>query len=388
MKINYSLVGMGGIARVHLMGLRNIPLMGLKLDADINLTGLLTTHTEKNSELARGIGFENVVGSIEDLVKIPDLDVIDICTPNYLHKEQIMTAIEANKHVYCEKPLALNRDHAIQIMDTLEKNYVHNQMGFVLRFLPSVMRARAMLKNNILGKIYAIRGELYHSSYLNPQKKLTWRLNQQRSGGGALADLGSHMIDLVHFLLGEIETIQAWTDTIVTQRPTDNGELRDVDVDDWALLMVKLKNGVKGTVEASRVAVGNDGTRLEIYGEKGSICIDPDNTYFPRFVDNRSKPIDAIDELIDDEEINELLKIYPTPKLSQGWMIDVHTASLACFLKTVTTNSKPSFAPDFREGYKTQEVVDCAYRSSEENSLPVNIDYQRRGFEDDKGNNI
>lgn len=376
MKINYSLVGMGGIAKTHLMGLRNIPLLGLQLDAEINLVGLLTTHIKENKEYAHSIGFDNVVENLEDLVRIPNLDVVDICTPNYLHKEQILAFIEADKHVYCEKPLALNSFEANEILNAVENSSVQNQMGFVLRFLPAIARAHAMLNNNLIGKVHTVRAEIYHSSYLNTNKKITWRLSKEKSGGGALADLGSHMIDLVHFLLGEIETVQAWTETIIKQRPTNNGEIKEVDVDDWALLMIKLKKGIKGTIEASRVATGGEGIRVEIYGEEGSIQINPDNPYLPIFFDKNAKNIAVDDELIgNDEYLNELLKIYPTSKLSQGWMLDTHTAGLSWFFKSIITGEKYAFTPDFREGYKTQTVIDCAYNSAEKSGLPVMVEY-------------
>lgn len=376
MKVNYSLVGLGGIAKIHLMGLRNIPLLDLQLDTEINLDTVLTTHKSQNYQYAKSIGFVNIVETLEGLLRIPDINIVDICTPNYLHKEQIIASIKAQKHVYCEKPLALNRSEGKQILDVLENTSVHNQMGFVLRFLPAVARARAMLKNNVLGKVYTIRAEIYHSSYLNPQKKMTWRLDRQKSGGGALADLGSHMIDLVHFLLGEFATVQAWIDTIVSQRAVESGEMKEVDVDDWALLMIKLKNGIKGTIEASRIAVGNEGIRIEIYGEKGCIYLNPSDPYFPKVFDEKSKEIFIDDELIKkDKYVHELLKIYPSSKLSQGWMVDSHTASLAWFLRNIEKNNKDLSTPDFREGYKTQTIIDCGYDSAKKEGIPIIVDY-------------
>lgn len=376
MRVNYSLVGLGGIAKIHLMGLRNIPLLDLQLDADIKLDTLLTTNKSKNYQSARSIGFVNIVETLEELIGNPDIDIIDICTPNHLHKEQIIGTIKAQKHVYCEKPLALNKSEGKQILDTLENTFVHNQMGFVLRFLPAVARTRAILKNRMLGKIYSLRAEIYHSSYLNPQKKMTWRLNRELSGGGALADLGSHIIDLIHFLLGDFETVQAWTDTIVKERITKNGEKKEVDVDDWTLMMIKLKNGVKGTIEASRVAVGNEGIRIEIYGEKGSIYLSPKDPYFPKIFNEKSLETHIDDELIrKDQYVDELLKVFPSPKLSQGWMVDSHTASLAWFLKNIITNNKSSFTPDFSEGNKAQTIIDCSYDSAKKHGLPIAVDY-------------
>lgn len=376
MKINYSLIGLGGIAKIHLMALKNMPFLDLQKNNQINFTGLLTTNKKKNYNYAHSLGFKNIVESLDDLFKIPKLDMVDICTPNYLHKEQLLTSIKYNKNVYCEKPLALSSKEGKVILEALNNKNLYNQMGFVLRFLPTVLYTRSIIDNNLLGKIYAIRGEIYHSSYLKSNKKITWRLKKDKSGGGALADLGSHIIDLFHFLLGDIETVQAFTETIIKKRPTEDGDIKRVDVDDWALLMLKFKAGIKGTLEASRVAVGKEGTRVEIYGEKGSVIIDTKNPYYPKFIDKNSRVVYIDDMLLEkDEEISELFKMYPNPKLSQGFMVDAHTASLACFISSIINNRKNAYLPDFKEGYKAQKVIDYAYISSTNGGIPIFIEY-------------
>jgi len=186
MKINYGLAGLGTIAKTHLLGLRNLPLLNVPVRFTVDLKALYSTHPEENLEIAKSCGFSEVVDSMEKLVHIEELDVVDICTPNFLHCQQASLAAQAGKHIYCEKPLA----------------NIINQVAFVMRFNPAVAAAHAAIKQGVIGRPYAFRGELLHSSYLTAEKTMTWRLEKDKSGGGALADLGIHLIDLVRFLLG------------------------------------------------------------------------------------------------------------------------------------------------------------------------------------------
>ena len=177
--------------------------------------------------------------------------------------------------------------------------------------------------------------------------------------------------------MGEFETVQAFTDTFIPVRPEKNGKKRKVDVDDWALLIAKLDSGAIGTIEVSRTAVGAEGIRIEIYGEKGSIFINSENPLWPMWFDenlrNRSSEIEQVTE--DDECLKELLKIYPPPKMSQGWMIDSHTASLIWFINSLSTGRAFPETPSFSEAYKTQVIMDCAYQSSEMNGLAIRVEY-------------
>lgn len=376
MSIGYGLVGLGGIAKTHLLGLRNIPLLGLPIDEKIELKGLYTTHPLQNLKLAGSIGFENVVESMEELVGIPKIDMVDLCTPNFLHSEQIKIAAQACKHIYCEKPLSIDRHTALEAVKAVEEASVFNQVAFVLRFLPSIVRARSLLKHKVVGKVFNFRAELYHSSYINQKRPMTWRLQKEKSGGGALVDLGSHVIDLTRFLLGEFETVQAFTDTIIPVRPSKNGKNEKIDVDDWALITAKLDSGAIGTIEVSRTAVGAEGIRIEIYGDKGSIFISSENPLCPMWFDenlrNRSSEIEQVTE--DDEYLKELIKIYPPPKMTQGWMIDSHTASLVWFINSLNTGRVFHETPSFSEAYKTQVIMDCAYQSSEMNGLAIRVE--------------
>ncbi|MGC8612265.1 MAG: Gfo/Idh/MocA family protein [Athalassotoga sp.] len=351
--IKYGLSGLGGIARIHLMAIKNMKLAGS--DVEVGLEGLYTTSPSYWKE---DLGFKNITDRFESMLE--HVDVVDICTPNFLHKDQIIKSLMAGKHVYCEKPLAMNSRETEEIIKTLSLYQMKNQIAFMLRFMPAVAMAHSIIKQEMIGKVYAFRGEFFHSSYLDRSKPMSWRLEKSKSGGGALVDLGSHIIDLTLFLLGDVEEIHSSFRTIVEKRKSGSEE-RTVDVDDWALLYVKLKSGSAGTLEASRLAAGKEGMRFEIYASKGSIFIDTNDPYKARVFDEYSRMIyPSKESLLRDDFYRFVDQNYPSPKLSSGFMVDAHMTSLIAFFKSLNENIE---VPTFEDGHKVQIIMDKVYSS-------------------------
>ncbi|MEC9490978.1 MAG: Gfo/Idh/MocA family oxidoreductase [Halanaerobiales bacterium] len=373
MKLNYALSGLGGIAKTHLMGLRNLALLELGLDFKINLKALATGHPQEKGELAREIGFDQVAADFDKLLKT-DIDLVDLCTPNFLHAEEILKAAAADKHIYCEKPLALNLEEAEEIMDKMEGKSLKNQIAFVYRFAPAAAYAHALLKNKIIGEVQFAKIEYYHSRYLNPEVPISWRLEQDKSGGGALVDLGSHMVDLSRFLLGELESLSAWTRTFVDSRKLAAGSLKKVDVDDWAMLMLNFSSGAKGTLEASRVSPGNEGFRVHIFGDRGAIHIDSDQIDKVQLFDQSPEEIKVTEEMVaGDQFLSRLLELYPGSKSTQGMMIDLHLISLIFFFESIVKGKANPGVPTFEDGYQTQKIIEAAYQSAAADAKNIEI---------------
>jgi len=371
--INYSLSGLGGIAKTHLVGLRNLEMLELGLDFKVNFSTLATTHPEEKKELAREIGFDQVAANFDKLLAA-DVDLVDLCTPNFIHAEEILKAAAANKDIYCEKPLALNLAEAEEIMNKIEGKSLKNQIAFVYRFAPAVAQAHALLKNKVIGEVQFAKVEYYHSRYLNPELPISWRLEKESSGGGALVDLGSHMIDLSRFLLDEVESLSAWTKTFVEKRKTAAGNSKKVDVDDWAMLMLNFDSGAKGTLEASRVSPGNEGFRFHIFGDRGAIQIDSDQIDKVQLFDQTPKEIEVSKEMLaGDQFLNRLLELNSGSKLSQGMMVDLHLLSLIFFFESITEGKANPGVPTFEDGYQTQKVMDYAYQSAAEDGKKIEI---------------
>ncbi len=364
-KLGYGLIGLGNIGLLHLMTLKNLPIWNILSEGEISLTGLYSTHPEKNTDKAKKIGFPQLVSTLDELLELPGLDIIDICTPNYLHHEQVLASAAAGKHIYCEKPLGLNKKEALEMLKAVEKNNLHHQIPFVLRFLPAVAKTRALLNAGAIGNVYYLRTELLHSGYLDPFRTFAWRLEKNSSGGGALADLGSHLLDLLLFLFGEIKTVQAQTKTIIKSRKNPEGKFCSVDVDDWAEMSLQLENDLVASLEVSRLAVGNEGLSISIYGDKGALHIRDNDPLSPSLYNPKGQQV-AIKEVPSDSYYKLLQACYPPSKLSIGWLGDTHAASLAWFLNCIVKDQKRTETPDFSSGLAVQEVLDLAYQSSAE----------------------
>ena len=288
--LNVALIGYGGIGRVHAMAYRDIPFTYALPANMVNIIAVATTRKETAERAAREIGCEVYTDNYQELLKRPDVDLVDICTPNNSHKEIILAAAKAGKHIYCEKPLATECNEAEEIVEAVEAAGIKTQLTFNFRFFPAILRAKQLIEDDFLGRVFSFRGRYFRSSYIDPNKPLSWRLSKELSGGGALHDLGSHIIDLIYFLLGDFESVQANLETFIKERPVEKGanEKAPVDVDDFVLLNARLVNGAIGNIEVSRMGTGVDNECLfEIYGDKGAIRFNAQDPSYLEVFDTR-----------------------------------------------------------------------------------------------------
>lgn len=225
------------------------------------------------------------------LVTRPDIDLVDVCTPNNLHAEIAIAAAAAGKHVLCEKPLALSLDQARRMKAAVERAGVVHMICHNYRFAPAVQFARQLIASGELGEIYHIRAQYLQDWIMDPAFPLVWRLQRDVAGSGTHGDLSAHIIDLARFLVGEFESVSGLLHTFIKERPLDtSGEgawgasagtarrMGEVTVDDAALFLARFRNGALGVFEASRFAGGNrNGNRFEINGSKGSLRWDLEN---------------------------------------------------------------------------------------------------------------
>ena len=198
-KIRIGLIGYGGIGRVHAAAYRAIPFhYGLPADS-IEIAGVATTRTETAKRAAAEIGCDFFTDDYRALLLRDDIDAVDICTPNNSHHEIVLAAAAAGKHIYCEKPLAMNVAEAASMANAVHSTGVKAQMTFNFRFFPAIMRAKQLIDAGFLGRVFSFRGRYHRSSYISSEKPMSWRLQREITGGGALFDLGSHILDLLYF---------------------------------------------------------------------------------------------------------------------------------------------------------------------------------------------
>jgi predicted dehydrogenase len=366
-ELGIALIGYGGIGRVHAMAYRAIPFhYGLPAGMT-RIVGVATSRPETAEKAASEIGCDVWTADYRELLERDDIDVVDCCLPNYRHEEIVVAAAEAGKHIYCEKPLAMNVAEGRRMLAAVEKARVKTQMTFNFRFFPAIVRARQLVDEGFLGRVFSYYGRYHRSSYINPDKPLAWRLCKEFAGGGALFDLGSHLLDLVYYLLGEFGSVQATLDTLIEERPVAAGsnEKGSVDVDDIALMQVRMASGALGLIEASRMGTGatND-LQVEIFGNKGALRF---NTADPSWLEvydlrDAGQPLGGMRGFRKLETVQRY-----EGQRSPDWsmapsFVRSHAESQYQFLRAISEGVPAS--PDLADGLHIQEVMEAAERSS------------------------
>ncbi|HHY99422.1 MAG TPA: Gfo/Idh/MocA family oxidoreductase [Firmicutes bacterium] len=316
-------------------------------------------------------GVKDCITDYRELVKREDIDAIDCCTPNYLHFPVVLDALKSGKHVYCEKPLAMNVEEAHELVRPARESGLRNQVAFHYRFVPATMRAMGLIEEGALGQILHFRAQYLHSGYIDPNRPLSWRLTREKGGGGALFDLGSHVVDLMRFLLGDYQDVMARLHTFIMERPDPKrpGAKGKVDVDDLVILQVKMADGSFGIIEASRVATGtNDDLRFEIHGTKGAVMFSLMEPNWLWFYDaaQPQEPLGGRSGFIRIETIQRYPKPatgFPGPKSSIGWT-RYHLASQFDFLRSLSGEGYEPLGAAFEDGLRVQEVLEAAERSN------------------------
>lgn len=364
-----GLVGYGFIGKVHTYSYTNLPLYYDPAPARIKLVGVCTSRPETAAAAAAKGGFEFGTTSFDALLERDDIHIIDIATPNHLHEEQVRRALAAGKHVYCDKPLTTSLEAARRIAAAAREHpRLTHGMTFHCRFIPATLRARRLIAEGFLGQVYHFRANYYHAGYTDPHRPLSWRLTKE-AGGGALSDLGSHIVDMMRYLLGDYESVRATTEVFVKERPTAKGspEMAPVEVDDYVCLQARLKSGALGLIEASRFATGTqDGFGFEVFGEKGALRFDMmDNNFLYAY--DATVPEDDLGGRRGWTQIECVQRypapsVLPSPKLPVGWM-RFHAHCMFDFLSAVSED-RLGTATLF-DGVSTQAIDEAVRQSAQ-----------------------
>ena len=268
-ELRIGLVGTGFMGKTHALGFAAAPRV-FDLAYDIVLHSVADRTEELAAAAARSFGFANASGDWQRLIADPAIDVIDITTPNALHKEIALAAIAAGKHVYCEKPLAPRASDAREMADAAEAAGLKTQVGFNYLCNPMLALARDLIASGELGEVRTYRGIHAEDYMMDAASPFTFR--HDAAGGGALADIGSHALATAEYLLGPIERLMGDCVTVYDRRPDGHGGFRTVEVDDIGRAFLRFANGASGSIEASWIATGRKMQHdFEIYGTKGAL---------------------------------------------------------------------------------------------------------------------
>ena len=272
--LGIGMLGYAFMGKAHSNALKKLPYMMYPPVAIPRLVAIAGRNAEATAEAAKRYGYEKYYTDWHDLVNDPDVQVFDNGGPNDAHAEPTIAAAQAGKHVFCEKPLGRTAEEAKSMLDAVVKAGVQNMVAHNYRFVPALVLARNLIASGKLGKIYHFRAVYLQEWIMDPSFPKVWRLDKSIAGSGTLGDLGSHIIDLARYLVGEPTKTMAMTKTFIKERPLldGSGKRGEVDVDDAFTALIEFENGAMGTLEASRFAAGRKNYEvLEINGEHGSI---------------------------------------------------------------------------------------------------------------------
>ena len=269
--IGIGLIGSGFMGRAHALAFRTVGGV-FPLAAWPRLEMLADVPEARAAEAALALGFARSTHDWRALVDDPEVDLVAIATPNLMHAPMALAAIEAGKHVYCEKPLATTLADAIAMTRAAEAAGIVTMVGFNYLKNPMMTTAREIVRSGEIGEVTGFRGIFAEDFMADPTAPFSWRC-ERRQAGGALADIGSHAIALSRFLLGEVESVCGRLDTIHATRPLPSGGMAAVEVDDQAAILVRFADrGFTAGLQASWLATGEVmQLAFELRGTKGAI---------------------------------------------------------------------------------------------------------------------
>lgn len=271
--IGIGLIGCGGISGAHLPQIEKAEGARLTALCDINPARLNAAGDKY------GIPENRRFLDYHDLIACPDVDAVDICTPNNMHVPMCNAAIDVRKPFCCEKPLGISTEECEALRDRAKAEGILSMICFSYRFREAMRYARELVDNGEIGNVVNIYASYLKSSTYMPGRRLDWRFDKTIAQYGVSGDLGVHILDLTTFLAGDMDMITADIGTVIKQRKRlDSEELVDVTTDDWCHILARFKGGASATYSISRAMYGNNNHIIvEMSGEKGGLRFDLNN---------------------------------------------------------------------------------------------------------------
>ena len=326
---------------------------------------------------AERMGWSSAETDWKDMITRDDVHLVDVCTPGDVHAEIAIAALEAGKHVLCEKPLANSVAEAEAMVAAAESaaaRGVRSMVAFNYRRVPALALARRIVSEGRLGTVRHVRAQYLQDWIVDPQFPLVWRLRKDKAGSGALGDIGAHIVDLAQFVTGQdIIGVSGLTETFVKQRPlpeasaglsaSGGGGTGDVTVDDAALFLARFSEGALGMFEATRFATGRkNAMRLEINGSEGSLAFDFESMNELLFHDGTEEgDLSGFRRILVTEPSHPYLEAWWPPGHGLGYE---HTFvhEVVDLLRDIGSDRDPT--PSFADGLQVQRVLEAVERSA------------------------
>ncbi len=365
--LNIGMIGYGFMGKAHTNAYCQAPRF-FQSEYRPVLKALCARNAEKAKSFADNWGYQSIETDWRELLKRDDIDAVDICTPNNLHKEIAIAAAKAGKMILCEKPLAMDVAEGEEMCAAVEKAGVANMVWYNYRRAPAVSLAKQLIDEGRLGRIFHYRAAFLQDWTINedvPQGgTATWRLDAEAAGSGVTGDLLAHCIDTAIWLNGSITDVTAMTETFVKERMhTLTGKKEPVKIDDACSFLCHFENGSLGLFESTRYARGHKALdTLEINGENASIAWNLHDLHRLQYFDYH-----------DDSIVRGWRSIHVSdgdqPYMGNWWVPGLqigyeHTFihQVADFLKSLETGE--AIHPSFRDALETQRVCDAVLKSA------------------------
>ena len=360
-QINIGLIGAGFMGRCHANAFRLVgglfelavePVPWMLADVD-------QQQAQRNAEL---LGYRNATDDWRKLCAHPEIDLVAVTAPNALHEPIALAALEAGKTVYCEKPLSTNAASALRMVEAAEAAGALTMVGFNFLRNPVVKLACEIIQSGEIGEIIGFRGRHAENYMVDPQAPHSFRTDAK--GGGALADIGSHIICMARYLLGPINEVSARCHTQFPMRPVAAGskQTAPVLVDDMTHALVVFANGATGSIEANWAAYGrNIDLSWEVSGVKGSLYFSQERMnelHYYKSTDGKNKS--GFTKIEAGPAHAPYASFCPAPGHQLGFN-DLKVIEVAELLQAVA--GQGACGPDFREAYGVQRTVDAILAS-------------------------
>ncbi len=379
--LGVGMVGYAFMGAAHSQAWRTAPRF-FDLPLNPRMLALCGRDAAKVEQAAARLGWESTETDWTRLIARDDIDLVDICTPGNTHVDIAVSALEAGKHVLCEKPLANTVAEAEQMAAAAERAAQHGvraMVGFTYRRVPAVALARQLVEEGRIGEIRHVRAQYLQDWLVDPSSPMTWRLDKDKAGSGALGDIGAHIVDLTQFITGDrITTVNGLLETFVHQRPIDTGgtgallggsgngagqETGEVTVDDTTAFLARFAGGAVGVFEATRFATGRkNAIRIEINGSTGSLAFDfEDMNVLELFDATEPAETAGFRRIIATEAAHPYVAAWWPPGHGLGYEHGF-THQVVDLVTAISRGEQP--LPSFADGLQVQRVLDAVARSA------------------------
>ncbi|MFG6504011.1 Gfo/Idh/MocA family protein [Microbacterium sp. P05] len=379
------MIGAGFMGAAHSQGWRVAPRF-FDLPLQPEMAVLVGRDLDRTNEAADRWGWGETSTDWREVISRSDIDVVDVVTPGDSHAEIAIAALEAGKHVLCEKPLANTVAEAEAMTDAADRaaaRGVRSMVGFTYRRVPAATFARDLVAAGRIGEVRQVRAEYLQDWLSDADAPLTWRLQKDRAGSGALGDIGAHAVDMTEYITGQrVERVSGILETIVSERPllgeasglsgSASAERGAVTVDDLALFTGRLTSGALASFEATRFRLGRkNALRIEISGSTGAISFDLERLNELEFYDATAPA--------EEQGFRRILVTEPGHPYAGAWWPAGHmlgyehgfSHQAKDFVEAVAEGTAPS--PSFADGLHVQRVLDAVERSSAGGSAWISV---------------